>query len=315
MENILQNEDDDYKDIIDEFGYTPKYYYEINYSDKHTFKTNLSKTIKNNLEEYFSAKDNKNKIRDMTIEILNLLDLTKSEKLISSITFIDMISKLPLKYMKLTKYRINGVLIENLSKKIEEYHQINNIKKEKTEEEDILIEYLNKIWNNDKNNEYDKIINQRFLIEEKDINDFIDNYNEKDKNSINIYGNYYKDFIDNNNNLIISLTHAYENIYVYKLDFSFNFIENILLEIIYNHIKKENLFLSKLLDRGACGGIFELLLGFYIQKCEIFLGEKIENTIYISSLVPKNYSIKYYSSKYNKDINNFIEFKLDNNKK
>ena len=36
----------------------------------------------------------------MTIEILNLLDLTKSEKLISSITFIDMISKLPLKYMK-----------------------------------------------------------------------------------------------------------------------------------------------------------------------------------------------------------------------
>ena len=40
LENILQNEDDDYKDIIDEFGYTPKYYYEINYSDKHTFKTN-----------------------------------------------------------------------------------------------------------------------------------------------------------------------------------------------------------------------------------------------------------------------------------
>ena len=75
------------------------------------------------------------------------------------------------------------------------------------------------------------------MIEEKDINDFIDNYNEKDKNSINIYGNYYKDFIDNNNNLIISLTHAYENIYVYKLDFSFNFIENILLEIIYNCMK------------------------------------------------------------------------------
>ena len=312
LENILQNKDDEYKDIIDEFGYTPKYFYEINYSDKYSFKTYLSKNIKNNLEEYYSTKDN-----DMIIEILNLLDLIKSEKLISSITFKDMISKLPLKYINITKYQINDKIIKNLSKKIEEYHQINKIKKDKAEieEEDILIKYLNIIWNKDKNNDYDEIIKERFLIEEKNIDDFIDNYNEKDKNSINIYGNYYKDYIENNNKLIKSLEHKYEFIYVYKLDFSLNFMENILLEIIYNHIKNENSFLSKILDRGACGGIFELLLGFYIQKCESFLGEKIENTIYISSLVPKNYSIKYYSSKYNKKSNNFKEFILENNNK
>ena len=317
LENILQNKDDEYKDVIDEFGYTPKYYYEINYSDKYAFKINLSKNIKNNLEEYYPIKDNKNKNIDMITEILNLLDIIKSEKLISSIALKDMIPKLPLKYINITKYKINDEIIGRLSTKIEEYHQINKIKKDKTEkeEEDILIKYLNIIWNKDKNNEYDEIIKQRFLIDEKDILDFIDNYNEKDKNSINIYGNYYEDFIDKDNNLIISLEHTYNYVYVYKLDFSFNFIENILLEIIYEHIIKENLFFSKLLDRGACGGIFELLFGFYIQKCESFLGEKIENTIYIPSLVPNNYSIKYYSSKYNKDLKNFIEFKLENNNK
>ena len=315
FENIIQNKDNEYNDIIDEFGYTPKYFYEFNYSDKYTFKINLSKNIKKNLEEYYSTKDNKIETIDMIIEILNLLDIIKGEKLISSFALIEMISKLPLKYINITKYKINDEIIEYLSKTTKKYHQINKIKKDKAEEEDILIQYLNIIWNKDKNNEYDKIIEQRFFIDEKDIKDFIDNYNEKDKNSKNIYGNYYKDFIDKDNNLIISLEHAYKYVYVYKLDFSFNFIENILLEIIYNHIKKENLFFSKLLDRGACGGIFELLFGFYIQKCESFLGEKIENTIYIPFLVPSNYSIKYYSSKYNKDLNTFKEFKLENNNK
>ena len=314
LENILQNKEDEYKDIIDEFGYTPKFFYDIDNSDKFTFKTNLSDNIKMNLEEYYSTKDSKNKAIDAIIEILNLLDLIKSEKLISSVTIKDMIPKLPLKYINITKYKINDEIIKNLSIKIEEC-QINKIKKDKKEkeEEDILIKYLNIIWNNEKNHEYDEIIKERFFIEEKNFNDFIDNYNEKDKNSINVYGNYYKDFISKYNNLIISLEHKYKYFYVYKLNFSLNYIENILLEIIYNHIKKENLFLSKVLDRGACGGIFELLLGFYIQKCESFLGEKIENTIYVSSLVPNNYSIKYYSTKYNKDIKKFIEFKLENN--
>ena len=152
MENILQNKEDEYKDIIDEFGYTPKFFYDIDNSDKFTFKTNLSDNIKMNLEEYYSSKDSKNKAIDAIIEILNLLDLIKSEKLISSVTIKDMIPKLPLKYINITKYKINDEIIKNLSIKIEEC-QINKIKKDKKEkeEEDILIKYLNIIWNNEKN--------------------------------------------------------------------------------------------------------------------------------------------------------------------
>ena len=305
LENILPNNDDEYKDIINEFGYIPKNFYEMTNINRDIYKNYLSKNIKDNLEEYYSPGDNKNETIDMIIEILNLLDLIKSEKLISCIKLKEMIPKLPMKYINITKYKINVEIIKNLSDKIEEYNQINKIKNDKTEkEEDILIKYLNRIWDKEKNYEYDEIIEERFFIEEKNLNDYIDNYIEKDKKSLNIYGNYYKDFIDKDNNLIISLEHTYKYIYVYKLNFSFNFIENILLEIIYNHIKKENLFFSKVLDRGACGGIFELLLDFYIQKCNSFLGEKIENTIYISSLVPNNYSIRYYFSNYNKKKKN-----------
>ena len=313
MKYILQNQVDEYKDIIDEFGYSPKCFYEINYINKYTYKKYISKNLNDNIEEYYSF-NNKNKTIDTISEILNLLDIVKSEKLISSIVLKDNISKLPLKYINITKYKINPEIIKILSDKIDEYNKINKIKNRK-EEDDILIKYLNIIWNKEKNNEYDEIIENRFFIDEKNFNDFIDNYEEKDKISTNIYGNYYKNFIDNDNNLIIYSQHSYQYIYVYKLDFSFNFIENILLEIIYNHIKQEYLFFSKILDRGACGGIFELLLGFYIQKCGSFLGQNIENTIYISSLVPNNYSIKYYSSNYNKDSKKFIEFKLENRNK
>ena len=87
-----------------------------------------------------------------------------------------------------------------------------------------------------------------------------------------------------------------------------------LLGNIYNHIHKENLFFSNIFDKGASGGLFELLLGYYIQKKGVFLGEIIEQTIYVTSLVPNDYSILYYSS-YNKEINNFREFKLESKDK
>ena len=305
MENILPKQDDEYKDIIDELGYSPKYFYEVHYTNIYTYKKYLAKNLKDNIEEYYLSNIYNNKKIDKHIEILNLLDLVISEKLISSFELRNKISTLPLKYLNITKYKINNEIIKNLSNKINVYQQ-----KSKEKEEDILIKYLNLIWNNEKNYEYDEIIEKKFFIEEKNFDDFIDIYNEKDKNSMNIYGNYYKTFIDNYDNFFDYFDHSYKYIYVYQLAFSINFIENVFLEIIYNHIKQENLFFSNLLDKGSCGGIFELLLGFYIQKSESFLGEKIEQTIYISSLVPNNYSIIYYSSNYNKEIKKFEEFKL-----
>ena len=315
LENIASEKDEEYRYVIDEFGYSPKHFYDINNSDMDTYKQYVKQNIKSNLEEYYSSNNNKNKISYNIAEILNLLDIVKSEKLICSLELKNMITKLPLKYLKIIKYKIDNNFIKNLSNKFEEYRK--KWKKKKKNEKDevnIFIEYLKIIWNKEKNYEYDQIIKGKFFIGEGIIDNYIDNYFEKDKISMNIYGNYYKTFIDNNNNLFDPLEHSYKYIYVYKLEFSFNLIENIYLEIIYNHIKTENLIFSDILDKGAFGGIFELLFGFYIQKSGLFSGEKIEQTIYISSLVPFNYSINYYSF-YNKEIKKFKELKLENNKK
>jgi len=311
---ILVDEKDEYKNIFDELGYLPKHYYDLKNLELDIYKDYLTKNLNNNIKEYYLS-NNKNidEAKNMNNEILYLLELVKGEKLISSSEFEKNIKKFPLKYLKITKYKINDKIIKELSDKFSEYYKINDIKTEK-EEEEILIKYLKLLWNNEENNKYDKIISKNFFIEERNINELInENYFEKDKRSMNIYGNYYKTFIDTYNNYFDPNTHGYEYIYVYKLNFSFNFIENIFLEYLCEHIKQENLFFSKVLDRGACGGIYELLLGYYIQKNGSFLGINIEQTIYVSSLVPNNYSIKYYS--YSKTKKSFKEFILNIKKK
>ena len=311
IENILKGSNNKYN--IDEFGYLPKNFYDLENTNIDTYKEYLTDNLNNNIKEYYlSNHNNKNKI-DMHIEILNLLDIVKSEKLISSVEFKNKISIFPLKYLKIIKYKINSEIIENFSNKIIEYNKKNK-NKEKSKNEDILIKYLKLLWNNEENYKYDKIISSNFFIEEKNIEEHINNYIEKDKNTVNIYGNYYENYISSYNNYLDKIEHKYNYIYVYKLDFSINFLESILLGNIYNHIHKENLFFSNILDKGASGGLFELLVGYYIQKKGVFLGEKIEQTIYVTSLVPNNYSILYYSS-YNKEINNFKEFKLESKDK
>ena len=52
----------------------------------------------------------------------------------------------------------------------------------------------------------------------------------------------------------------------------------------------------------------EILVDYYIRSSKSFLVNDINQTYYISSIVPQNYSIKYYSSKRKTD--QFIEFTL-----
>ena len=308
FKNILVDEKDEYKDIFDELGYLPKHFYDLKNIDLDIYKNYLATNLNNNIKEYYLSNNKKNDETNMNIEILKLLDLVKGEKLISSSEFYNNITNLPLKYLKITKYIINEKIIQDLSEKFREYYKKNKIKIEK-EEEEILIKYLSLLWHNEENKKYDDIITNNFFIEERNIYELInENYFEKDKRSMNIYGNYYKTFIKSYNNYFDPYIHEYENIYVYKLEFSFNLIENIFLKYLCEHIKQENLFFSKILDK--CGGIYELLLGYYIQTDGSFLGINIEKTIYVSSLVPSNYSIIYYSS-YNKKRNNFKEFNLE----
>ena len=307
INGIIEKTNNEVKEALEELGFSLKIFYELNNMNIDSYKKYLENNLLENIKEYYikDSYENNDEISDMHISIINLLDLVKCEKLISSMQLKKNISFFPLKYLNITKYKINNDIIDNIIKKMNQYNEINNIKN--SIDEDNLIKYLKILWNIEQNHKFDEIIDKNFFIKEDNIENFINNYIEKDKNSLNIYGDYYGDFISKNNNFFDPEEHEYKYIYVYKLDFSMALIENILLDSLYKHIHKENIFFSKLLDKGASGGLFELLFGYYIQKnCE-FLGNKIEKTIYINSLVPQSYSISYYSS-YNKNINNFKQF-------
>ena len=101
LDNIISEENDEYKNVMDELGYSPQHFYEFHNSNNETYKKYKEDNIKKNLEEYLSFND-----IDNYIEILNLFDLIKSGKLISGLELENMFSKLPLKYIKIIKYKI-----------------------------------------------------------------------------------------------------------------------------------------------------------------------------------------------------------------
>lgn len=135
---------------------------------------------------------------------------------------------------------------------------------------------------------------------------------ERDEFSNNVYGNYYQDYIDEINESFIFEPSEY--IYVYKLEFSIFFMEEIILNYLYEHIKIEYNFFYNILDRGGSGGLFEILVDYYIRCKKNFLIKNINNTFYISAIVPQSYSIKNYSYSRRKN-NNFKEYKLINTEK
>ena len=229
LNNIINEETDEYIKFIEEVGYLPKLYYDSKNSNINNFKAYLKENIKSNINEYYIS-DNKNKEK-MNIKLLELLDLVKSEKLICSVDFRKHISEFPLKYLKIIKYKINNTVVQELSKKI-------------NDDKNIFLQYLNFLFTISENNKYDSIIETKFKIEEREIKLYLENYCERDKSSINIYGDYYKTFIDNNNTYFHNNEKKQNYIFVYKLEFSMYFFEDIIYEYLYNHKKLNMNFLK-----------------------------------------------------------------------
>jgi len=70
----------------------------------------------------------------------------------------------------------------------------------------------------------------------------LDNYFEKDTNSIDIFGNYYENFISKNSKSI-SLNLGRNNILLFKFEFSLFLFEDIIYEYLYKNLQKEYNFL------------------------------------------------------------------------
>ena len=294
INNILKDEKEEYLSFMEEAGYIPKLFYDSKLSDIKTYKNYLKTNLKNNLDEYLiNTNDN---IKNNT-ELLTLIDFIRSERLISSIEFKNNISKFPLKYLKLIKYKINKEIIQEFSEK----HNLNA-------DQNILLKYLSFLFSECDAIKYDTIITNYFNVEERNIEDYLNYYFEKDTNSVDIFGNYYEKFILANSKFF-PLNLEQNTIVLYKLEFSLFLFEDVIYEYLYKNLQKEYNFFINILDKGTNGGFFEILVDYYIKSAKSFIVDDIKQIFYIPSIVPYNYSINYYSSK-RKTNDKFIEFKL-----
>ena len=185
--NIMKNENEEYINYMDEIGYIPKLFYDSKNLDMTNYKNYLKSNLKKNLNEYFTHNNN----IDNNIEMLKLIDLIKGERLICSKEFSDNVSKLPLKYLKIYKYMVNKDIIEKYNKK---YNlELKN---------DVLFNYISFLFKEVDTEKFENIIDISFIIEERNINYFLDNYYEKDNSSLNIYGDYYKTFVKENTKVL-----------------------------------------------------------------------------------------------------------------
>ena len=82
---------------------------------------------------------------------------------------------------------------------------------------------------------------------------------------------------------------------IYKLDFIFPYIEVIFYKIIYDFINYSINNLSYLISLGSEGGIFEILVTYDILSKQKLLDISITDFIKVKSLVPVNYSLKFFS--------------------
>ena len=151
----------------------------------------------------------------------------------------------PLKYLKFIQYKVDKNIINEFSE----------------------LNYLSYLLNIDENEKVDTKINFYFYLEEEDIKIYLKNYFEEDKNSTNIYSNYYKSFLERDGKPTLFPTNKkLVSIYVYQLTLSMLFFKDIIYEYIYQTIKKEYNFFRHILDNGTNGCFFEVLVDYYIKS-------------------------------------------------
>ena len=278
LKYILSDENENNIQLYEELDNSPMHFYELkNINSIQAYREYLQNNYKENIKEYYGT-DTIQK----TIDILDLLDLVVGEKLISSTTLLENLKELPLKFLKIKKYKIKYKDIMNLDNKV-----LKDLK-------NYLLLLFNE--NNKKNDIY---FQNSFEIEEKNITQFFDIYDELDDSKRNLYGNYYKNFItnykkkDSENSIDLNI----DDIFVYKLEFNSLLFENEIYNQIFNSCKSLYDLIKRIMDKGFIGGFFEVLVNHQIKLNKELLGYKFNHIKSIQTFVPNSFSIKHYSTK------------------
>ena len=226
------------------------------------------------------------------------------------------------------KYYLNDISIKQDNKTEKEYdftYDLGNEKKDEIESNnnDINNKDINII--NDNVNEINETIKEEksisiskinsnllryyFIVSNEKVSDLINafyhleefpeeifsqnNFKEHKKISNNIANEFY--ITNERISPYINTIPKNNKITIYKLEFLYPYMEIIFMKIIYNYIRENQMNLSKLLDLDSTHGLFELIVIYDILTNKKILDLAIQDFITIDSIIPYNYSIKYFS--------------------
>ena len=324
------------------FGGLPIFYYLL----KENKTSKIDEFINYIMDDIMKEINNENYISI----IIDLLALIKSNCLLSNLRLKELLKIIPLKYITIKKMNIwyksqkdfmktfdfyikdinitNNKFIEKVEKDINYdigFEKSNNINLNAINEnenfeniniEDYKITNISKKTSNllrfyfiDENKNLTKLINNYFHLEDFPIN-IISEINNKTNKKIS--NNVANDYIINNKEIsnFINIVPKNNGITVYKLEFLFPYMEVIFMKIIYNYIYLNQKNYNKLLDLGSIGGLFELIVIYYILSNKRIYDYEIKDSITIKSIVPNHYSIKYFSFEKNMKEYNYDFKKL-----
>ena len=266
--NIVNNEkDEEFKNFfLNELGGLPFYYYFCKMNGVN-YQNSLENLIKEDIMKFYQNEN---------ISILiDLLGVVKKNFLFSPSILLDVLPKIPLKYIEIFKVELNS----------------NEIKWEELQNEN-LIKYYFKTFDRISNK---KIVNN-FFLRSKKMEEIVYEDNNLSKDIDNNFTNF------KNNIILVKDEIKDKTIILYKIEFILPFFEFIIIKIIYERLLKETKYLIKLLDNSSIGGLMELIIIYDIMSNKKIFDFEIDKTISIQSIVPNQFSIKYFSNRKLKEV-------------
>ena len=275
---LEKEENEQIKKELIKYGNIPKYYYllkESNNQKLESINTELEKDIKLSISKDISL-------------IIEIICLIKNNYIFNSNNIKDMLNIFFLKNISITKRNIYYIYDSNINAYIfyKDSKYKDKIKVSKLYEK-FLIYYIN----NEKQ-ELTDAINEHFYFDDFPEDILNIDFNPEKKIGNKIYNKFFEHIMKYKNN---NMRHMNGIITIYKLDFIFPYIEVIFYKIIYDFINYSINNLSYLISLGSEGGIFEILVTYDILSKQKLLDISITDFIKVKSLVPVNYSLKFFS--------------------
>ena len=277
----ISEQKEETEDISNFYG-SPDFYYLLKEQDNQKFQAKIEE-IQKEITDFIK--------NDISI-IMEILIFVNYNYLLSSEDIKNKISKIPIKYISISKKKIiysnNIFYVESEGKDEKKAINISKINKK------FILYYLS-----NQNFQLTKAIEKYFLLDE--FPDEILEIEFKPKNILSkkLYSNYYENIIKTVEDIGL-LKKEYDgekSTTVYKLDFLFPYIKIIFMKIIYDYIKKTSKNFDNLINTATEGQFFELLVIYKILSDKKLLNISIDKSFSFKSIVPNSYSIKMFSYK------------------